>query len=403
MLKFSLRGASLPLLVVGAGLGFVATGCGGGGTNLPRPGSNAGDLGTSGATTAGSTAGNTTAGGTTAGGTTAGGTTAGGTTAGNTTAGGTTAGGTTAGGTTAGGTAGSTTGGNGGTRLGANAIVFVSTRDGNPEIYSINADGSNARRLTSNGATDEQPSRSRDGRFIAFSSQRDGNPEIYIMNADGSGQRRLTSDDGPTQDAPQDTNPVISPDGTRIVWQSTRGDVRRLYTMDITGANQAPILFDNEAQPSFNGSWNPDSRRLLGYLINPNDSSTNDLALITPATSATTRASSTILRPGTFAAGARYSPSGQRIVQFNAENIGQARLQVLDANGNVISDGPTGGVNQLGPSFSPDGNRLAWDANPTAGESRQLYIANFSATGTQAAGTPITSGQGDNYDASWTQ
>ena len=391
MFNLSLRGASLPLLFVGAGLGFVITGCGGGGTNLPRPGSSAGDLGTSGATTTGNTTAGATTGNTTAGATT-GNTTAGATT-GNTTAG-TTAGNTTAGNTTA--------GGNNGAVLGVNALVFTSTRDGNPEIYSINADGTNPRRLTSNGAVDEQPSRSADGRFIAFSSQRDGNSEIYIMNADGSGVRQLTNDSAQPIDAPDDTNPVISPDGTKIVWQSDRNNVRRLYTMDITGANQQPVLFNDEAQPSFNGSWNPDSRRLLGYLVNPNDNSTNDLALISPATSATTRATSTILRAGTFAADARYSPNGQRIVQFNAENIGQARLQVLDANGNVIGDGPTGGSNQIGPTFSPGGNRLAWTADPTPGAGRQIYVANFSTTNTQGAGTPITS-QGENYDASWTQ
>ncbi len=53
----------------------------------------------------------------------------------------------------------------------------------------INADGSERRQLTDRGA---EPVWSSDGRTIAFHSSRDGNPEIYVMNADGSGQRRLT-------------------------------------------------------------------------------------------------------------------------------------------------------------------------------------------------------------------
>ena len=80
-------------------------------------------------------------------------------------------------------------------------IAFTSTRDGNAEIYVMSADGSDQRRLTRNPADDgvgylgwSSSAWSPDGREIAFASQRDGNDEIYVMNADGSGVRRLTND-----------------------------------------------------------------------------------------------------------------------------------------------------------------------------------------------------------------
>jgi len=82
-------------------------------------------------------------------------------------------------------------------------IVFQTARDGNNEIYLMDADGSNPTRLTNNAATDTLPTFSPDGSKIAFVSNRDGNNEIYVMNADGSGTPlRLTNnavdDNAPT-------------------------------------------------------------------------------------------------------------------------------------------------------------------------------------------------------------
>jgi Tol biopolymer transport system component len=74
-------------------------------------------------------------------------------------------------------------------------MAFVSDRDGNGEIYVMNADGSAQRRLTRNPASDGPPVWSPDGRKIAFVRVTDDltfGSEIYVMNADGSGQRRLT-------------------------------------------------------------------------------------------------------------------------------------------------------------------------------------------------------------------
>ena len=93
-------------------------------------------------------------------------------------------------------------------------IVFVSDRDGNAEIYSCNADGSNISRLTNNAGIDDQPAWSPDGSHIAFVSDRTGHSEIYIMNADGSNVVRRTFSESYSQ------NPAWSPDGARIAYSA---------------------------------------------------------------------------------------------------------------------------------------------------------------------------------------
>jgi len=70
-------------------------------------------------------------------------------------------------------------------------IAFHSDRDGNQDIYVMNADGTNPTRLTSDPASDRVPAWSPDGTKIAFDSRRDGNFEIYVMNADGTNPTRL--------------------------------------------------------------------------------------------------------------------------------------------------------------------------------------------------------------------
>jgi TolB protein len=67
----------------------------------------------------------------------------------------------------------------------------MSNREGNWEIYRINADGSNLRRLTNNAANDGLPVWSPNGRSIAFVSDQGGGWAVWVMNADGSGRRRL--------------------------------------------------------------------------------------------------------------------------------------------------------------------------------------------------------------------
>ena len=96
-------------------------------------------------------------------------------------------------------------GGSGGTvSIHGTKIAFVSFRDGNSEVYVMNADGTGQTRLTNAAGPDTDPVFSPNGTKIAFVSTRDGYWEIYVMNADGTGQTNLTNDAG------TDTDPVFN-------------------------------------------------------------------------------------------------------------------------------------------------------------------------------------------------
>ena len=118
-------------------------------------------------------------------------------------------------------------------------IAFMSGRDGNPEIYAMNVDGSNVRRLTNHPLSDSTPTWSPSGSQIAFTSDRSGKAQIYVMSsADGSGVRRLTVNeseaDRPTWSPPPFNEIAFAAStGPRLRHQGPRGGDRTDSTADV--------------------------------------------------------------------------------------------------------------------------------------------------------------------------
>jgi TolB protein len=136
-------------------------------------------------------------------------------------------------------------------------IVFMSARDGNPEIYAINVDGSNLRRLTNHPAGDGTPTWSPNGQQIAFVSDRTGSPQIYLMGADGSNVRRLTTNeswaDRPTW-SPSGLNEIAYSGRTGPAFDIKIYDVASGQTRQITfgeGSNEGPAYSPNGRHLAF--------------------------------------------------------------------------------------------------------------------------------------------------------
>lgn len=128
------------------------------------------------------------------------------------------------------------------------SIVFMSTRDGNPELYLLTLESSTVRRLTRDPGADRFPAFSPDGASIVFTSDRAGNEDLYSLRLADLTTRRLT--DGP---APE-LLPAFSPDGRTIAF--TTGHA--IEVVDSNGSNRRTLTRDAANHPS----WSPDGQRL---------------------------------------------------------------------------------------------------------------------------------------------
>jgi TolB protein len=260
------------------------------------------------------------------------------------------------------------------------AIAFYSDRDGNKEIFLMDYDGHDQRRLTAHqsismspswsgasnsiayvsffggkgpalyladvasgrktplvtdGSLNASPSFSPDGRRIAFARALGANIEVFVCDRDGSNVRRLTNSGG------IDTNPAWGPSGQEIAFTSSRSGSPQVYVMDVEGSNLRRVTFEGTYNDG--ASWSPDGTR-LAYATRV-ESNRFDLAvldLVTLGAKRLTAGSGSNEAPS-------FSPDGRRIA-FTSTRAGGLQIFALDA-----TDGS--GIEQLtseGGNWAPD-------------------------------------------------
>ncbi|WP_233570537.1 MULTISPECIES: Tol-Pal system beta propeller repeat protein TolB [Prosthecochloris] len=126
-------------------------------------------------------------------------------------------------------------------------MAFVSSRHGAPQVFIKNLATGREKRLTFHGRYNTQPAWSPVGDKIAFTSmQKNGEINIFTVNADGTGLRQLT------YRSRHNEAPSWSPDGSMIVFSSTRTGVKQLFVMNANGRNQRSLRLPGEQmQPSW--------------------------------------------------------------------------------------------------------------------------------------------------------
>ncbi len=174
-------------------------------------------------------------------------------------------------------------------------IAFMSSRNGDPEIYVTNADGGRAQRITYARGVNTSPAwNPKTGKQIVFVSDRGGNPDLYLANSDGSNVERINLPDmgyvidpawSPngqllafswrrpsgnydiyamdiishqlvelTRDAGRNERPSWAPDGRHLVFESTRTGTRQIWSMLADGSQPRQLTFEGQSESP---NWSP--------------------------------------------------------------------------------------------------------------------------------------------------
>ncbi len=225
-------------------------------------------------------------------------------------------------------------------------VAFSSLRDGNYEIYVMNADGSEQINISQDRFLDRDPDWSSDSTMIAFSSDRPSTAgtgtEIWIMNADGSNPRQVTSNEG------NDLGPSWSPDGTKIAFETPPrqgGSAIHVINADGTGQRQLTGTTLNDNSPD----WSPDGTKIAF-------SGAHEIFVVNENGSGLTRLTFTLANDEHPS----WSPDGTKIV-FMSNRDGNNEIYVMNADGSEQTRLTNTPNQEMYPSWSPDGTKIVFE------------------------------------------
>jgi Tol biopolymer transport system component len=272
-----------------------------------------------------------------------------------------------------------------------NLIAFSSTRDGNLELYILQPDGTVQTRLTFNPAQDSEPVLSPDGTRVAFVSNRSGYPNIWVMKTAPENSSNVPKN--LTNDAAIDADPSWSPDGTKIVFASSRSGTSQLWLMNADGTGVTRLTTDSANDVT--AAWSPDGTK-IAYASNA--SGKFQLYVATLTANLALGSTSRLTNDSAYDTTPAWSPDS-RLIAFTSTASWNLEIWVIPAAGGTAvreTSNPTAA--DTVPTWSPDGSTIAFTF--AQNYATQVYVITFNPTGLGTQQTALTAGS-TNQLANW--
>lgn len=264
--------------------------------------------------------------------------------------------------------------------IGLSSIAFTSDRSGSKEIWVMDYDGANPRRVTGHRSTSMSPAWSPDGAAVAYMSFFGGSPGIYLAEI-ASGHKRPIVTSGSLN-----SSPSFSPDGNRIAFaRSVEGNVE-IFSAEVAGGTLRRLTVSGAIDT--NPAWSPKG----GTIAFTSSRSGNPNIYLMDSEGSNQRR---LTAEGEYNDGAAWSPDGD-LVTYASRRAGRFEIAVT----NVVTQETrvlTGGPGQSeSPTFSPDGRKIAFSS--TRNGRRQIFVMDLDGGNVR----PLTS-EGNNDLPDWSR
>ncbi|UCG39508.1 MAG: Tol-Pal system beta propeller repeat protein TolB [bacterium] len=215
-------------------------------------------------------------------------------------------------------------------------LIYTSYKHGEPNLYSLGLKGGEEK-ITGGMGVDVGAEFSPDGRKLAFMRDEEGNPDIYITDSRGKGLTRIT------WLRSVEASPTWSPDGSRIAFVSDRYGQPQIFVMNADGSDTRRVTFDGAYNTS--PSWSPDGE-LIAYTSRVNGKFS--IALVNPDT----LESRLLVGEEGNNEDPSWSPDGRHIV-FASDRTGTYQIYTVDRNGRREIRLTSGSEKRMQPTWSP--------------------------------------------------
>ncbi|HEV2757688.1 MAG TPA: hypothetical protein VG318_18155 [Actinomycetota bacterium] len=269
-------------------------------------------------------------------------------------------------------------------------IAFASDRDGDAEIFVMNADGTDVRQITHNEVADHSPDWAPDGRRIVFVHETgDFNVDLHIVDTTTGEERVFTS-----WRNWYESDPAWSPDGRWIAFASRHPDADGgdIEAVRIDRRRGRLIATQQENSTNVDPAWSPDGARLafVEYYEAYDLFTTSFCCGHGFKRRTLTRDGATKLHP-------EWSPDGTRILFSRYKAAGNHGLYTIDPNGGAETVVFEGALDARSGTWSPDGGTIAFYAAPPLGDS-DIYLIDADGSGL----TQLTDDPASDQHPDWT-